>query len=54
MYANVYGYEGVIKAIRLLRNELIQDGWNLGIGALDDLEPSLVRMIHVPKERCNG
>lgn len=42
MYANVYGYEGVVKAIRLMKNEIVQDGWNLGIGSLDDLNPELV------------
>lgn len=42
MFSNVYGYEGVRKAIRLMKNEIVQDGWNLGIGSLGDLEPSLV------------
>ncbi|KAH7310533.1 S-2-hydroxy-acid oxidase [Stachybotrys elegans] len=44
MFANVYGYEGIIKAIRLLKNEIIQDGWNLGIGSLEDLEPSFLNL----------
>lgn len=42
MFSNVYGYEGVRKAIRLMKNEIEQDGWNLGIGSLSDLKPSLV------------
>lgn len=42
MFANVYGSEGIRKAINLMKNEIVQDGWNLGIGSLDDLEPSLV------------
>lgn len=48
MYANVYGYEGVKRAIRLLKNEIVQDGWNLGISSLDDLNPSLVRSNATP------
>ncbi|KAL2752027.1 hypothetical protein ACRALDRAFT_2030270 [Sodiomyces alcalophilus JCM 7366] len=44
MYANVYGYEGVRRAIRLLKNEIIQDGWNLGISSLEDLNPNLLNV----------
>lgn len=45
MFANVYGYDGVRRAIQLLKNEIIQDGWNLGISSLSDLNPSLVSVV---------
>ncbi|ROT37996.1 FMN-dependent alpha-hydroxy acid dehydrogenase [Sodiomyces alkalinus F11] len=58
MYANVYGYEGVRRAIRLLKNEIVQDGWNLGIGSLDDLSPSFLNLRaldqNVHKVGCNN
>ncbi|KAH7362785.1 hypothetical protein B0T11DRAFT_352794 [Plectosphaerella cucumerina] len=44
MFANVYGYEGIRKVINLMKNEIVEDGWNLGIGSLDDLEPALLNL----------
>jgi len=37
MFANCYGYDGVDKAIKLLKNEIVQDGWNVGINSIADL-----------------
>ncbi|KFA60676.1 hypothetical protein S40285_05062 [Stachybotrys chlorohalonatus IBT 40285] len=60
MYANVYGYEGVVKAIRLMKNEIVQDGWNLGIGSLDDLNPELLNLntleqnVNILKAACTS
>jgi L-lactate dehydrogenase (cytochrome) len=44
MFANVYGYEGVRRAIRILKDEIIQDGHNLGINSLSELKPSMLNL----------
>ncbi len=42
MFANCYGYDGVDKAIKLLKNEIVQDGWNVGINSITDLDVRFV------------
>ncbi|EKD12618.1 (S)-2-hydroxy-acid oxidase [Drepanopeziza brunnea f. sp. 'multigermtubi' MB_m1] len=42
MYANVYGEEGVTKAIQLLKKEIALDAANLGIGDLKKIDASYV------------
>lgn len=42
MYANVYGEEGVKKAIDLLKHEIAIDAGNLGVGDLKKIDPSYV------------
>ncbi|CAG9979700.1 unnamed protein product [Clonostachys byssicola] len=41
-YSNVYGYDGIVRAATLLKNEIIYDGWNVGINSLSDLDPSIL------------
>jgi len=50
MFANCYGYDGVDKAIKLLINEIVQDGWNVGINSLADLDINFVSSL-VPESR---
>lgn len=42
MYANVYGGEGVARAIRLLKREVAIDAGNAGIADLRRVDPSFV------------
>ena len=42
MYANVYGWEGVAKAIELLKAEIAGDAANLGVGDLKQINSSYV------------
>lgn len=42
MYANVYGGEGVARAIRLLKREVAIDAGNAGIADLGRVDPSFV------------
>lgn len=42
MYANVYGREGVEKAIDILRTELAWDAANTGVADLKKISPSIV------------
>lgn len=42
MYANVYGEEGVTKAITLLKREVAIDAGNLGVTDLKKINPSFV------------
>ncbi|EMR69078.1 putative cytochrome b2 protein [Eutypa lata UCREL1] len=43
MYANVYGGEGVARAIRLLKREVAIDAGNAGIADLGRVDPSFVK-----------
>ncbi|KAI1841834.1 hypothetical protein JX266_012011 [Neoarthrinium moseri] len=43
MYANVYGREGVEKAIDLLRQELAWDAGNTGVADLRNISPNIVQ-----------
>jgi len=42
MYANCYGWEGVKKAIDLLKHEIAIDAANLGVGDLKKIDASYV------------
>jgi isopentenyl diphosphate isomerase/L-lactate dehydrogenase-like FMN-dependent dehydrogenase len=42
MFANVYGEEGVARAITLLKREVAIDAGNLGVGDLKKINPSFV------------
>lgn len=42
MYANVYGTEGVAKAMQLLKKEIALDAGNIGLGDLKKINPSYV------------
>lgn len=42
MYANVYGTKGVEHAIKLLKNEIINDAANAGIADLHNISPKAV------------
>lgn len=43
MYANVYGTEGVKKAIDIMKHELSIDSGNLGVADLSKIDPSFVK-----------
>ncbi|KAL5334930.1 hypothetical protein BJX70DRAFT_411005 [Aspergillus crustosus] len=43
LYANVYGVEGVKKAIQLLKREIAIDAGNLGVGDLKKIDASYVK-----------
>lgn len=43
MYANIYGTEGVKKAIDLLKREISIDAGNLGVADLKTIDPSFVK-----------
>jgi isopentenyl diphosphate isomerase/L-lactate dehydrogenase-like FMN-dependent dehydrogenase len=42
MYSNVFGEEGVKRAIELLKREIAVDGANLGLGDIKDIDASFV------------
>lgn len=42
MYANVYGVEGVKKAVQIMRTELMNDAANLGVGDIKKINASYV------------
>lgn len=42
MFANVYGQEGVEKAIQIMKHEIAIDAGNLGVGDLKKIDPSYV------------
>lgn len=42
MYSNVFGQEGVERAIELMKKELAVDGANLGVGDLKKIDASYV------------
>lgn len=42
MYANVFGQEGVEKAIEMLKHEIAIDAGNLGVGDLSKIDTSYV------------
>ena len=42
MYANVYGTEGVRKAIQILKTELAWDAGNTGVGDLKKIDPKIL------------
>jgi len=42
MYANVYGTEGVKKAIDLLKHEIAIDAGNIGVADLKKIDSSFV------------
>ncbi|KAL5601430.1 hypothetical protein BROUX41_002583 [Berkeleyomyces rouxiae] len=42
MFANVFGREGVAKALSLFHNELMNDAANLGVGNIKNINPSFV------------
>lgn len=44
MFANVFGVDGVQRAIQLLRNEVSRDASNLGLADLKALNTSWVRL----------
>jgi isopentenyl diphosphate isomerase/L-lactate dehydrogenase-like FMN-dependent dehydrogenase len=46
MYANCYGWEGVEKAIDLLKHEIAIDAANLGVGDLKKIDASYVSHLH--------
>lgn len=48
MYANIYGQEGVELLIKLLKNEILADGANLGVSDLTKINTSFVRISHLP------
>lgn len=43
MYANCYGVEGVIKAIQIMKNEIVADAANAGVTDLGNVSPNIVR-----------
>ncbi|CAI0652087.1 unnamed protein product [Colletotrichum noveboracense] len=43
MFANVYGQEGVEKAIQIMKHEIAIDAGNLGVGDLKKIDPSYVK-----------
>jgi isopentenyl diphosphate isomerase/L-lactate dehydrogenase-like FMN-dependent dehydrogenase len=45
-YANVYGYDGVKKAIEIMKREVAVDAANLGVDDLQNIDPSLVSSQH--------
>ena len=45
MFANVYGQEGVERAITLLKREVAIDAGNLGVGDLKKINPSFVSIL---------
>jgi hypothetical protein len=49
MYANVYGAEGVKKAIDILRQELAWDAGNAGVSDFKKINPNIVS---IPTLRC--
>jgi isopentenyl diphosphate isomerase/L-lactate dehydrogenase-like FMN-dependent dehydrogenase len=42
MYANVYGAEGVARAVEMLKYEIANDAANLGVGDLKKIGPQYV------------
>lgn len=44
MYSNVYGVDGVTKLINLMKQEIIADAGNLGIGNLSQITPKSVSL----------
>jgi isopentenyl diphosphate isomerase/L-lactate dehydrogenase-like FMN-dependent dehydrogenase len=44
MYANIYGWEGVKKAIDLLKHEIAIDAANMGLGDLKKIDASYVSL----------
>lgn len=48
MYSNVYGQDGVERLISLMKQEIIADAGNLGIGNLSEINPSYVS--HAPAQ----
>lgn len=42
MYANIYGTEGVAKALQLLKKEIALDAGNIGVSDLKEINPSYV------------
>ena len=42
MYANIFGQEGVEKAIQIIKHEIAIDAGNLGVGDLQEIDPSYV------------
>lgn len=48
MYANVYGTEGVSRAIELLKHEIAIDAANAGIADLKKIDPSIVSSLALP------
>lgn len=44
MFSNVYGQEGVEHLIKLMKQEIIADAGNLGIGTLSDLGPDRLNL----------
>ena len=44
MFANIYGVEGVTKAITLMKREVAIDAGNLGVPDLKKINPSYVSL----------
>jgi len=44
MYSNVYGVDGVEHLITLMKQEIIADAGNLGIGNLSNINPSSLNL----------
>lgn len=54
MFANVYGTKGIEKAIEIIKHEIAIDAANLGVGDLEQINPSYVRtrfLLHLPKAK---
>lgn len=47
MFANVYGEEGITKALTLLKREVAIDAGNLGVPDLKKINPSYVSIFHI-------
>lgn len=44
MYANVYGVDGITRLINLMKQEIIADAGNMGIGNLSEINPSYLNL----------
>lgn len=45
MYSNIYGKDGVVRLVDMMKDEIIADAGNLGIANVSEISPAAVSLL---------